>query len=842
MRWLCAILLVLTAAVAAADGDREIYIGRPVAEVLDEFRYAGQPFAYSTNLVNRELLVTVEPTATEPLQIVQQILRPHKLMIKEEAGIYLVVRFSAAGLAKGKILLVVTANASDAEMRDIAVSVEPPIEPTSRPAPGVYSFSEVPANRYLIDVTGEGYEPVRRIVDVWPGSAEVVSIGMDPAKPAIETISVSASRYEILSDVETSRFVLDQRTIQNMPDVGEDPLRVTQRLPGAAASGASAKTHFRGGEHSEVGIMLNGLRLFDPFHVRDYQSIFSAIDSRAIEGVEVYTGGFPVRFGDRMSGLVLMESLESLKPRHTEIGVSVFNSSILTTGKTVNDRWLLSARRGNLDLVINSELGQPKYYDMFAEYEHDFSADTTLSINALFADDSIKVVLETEPTELEQVISSTRNAQVWVQLRNRWSSELTSNLVLAAMSFDNQRIGSLNDEEKIIGSVYDDREVEQFTFRQDWTWTRSDQHLIQWGLEAGYAEAEYDYRNEAGYGGLSAVYEDQPETISNTAMAVPSGSSYALYFADRWRMSPKTVLEWGLRWDDQTYTDLASDSQLSPRVNLVQGIGDNTELRVSWGRYHQSQAINELQIEDGVTNFWPAQRADHYIVGLQHLFRDKYSMRLEFFHKDMAEVRPRFENLYDPLGLIPEVQPDRIRLDPISAQSRGAEITVDYSSGPLTWWASYTYSKATDRIGGRDQLRSWDQPHAFQSGISWSNEKWDVAVATSVHTGWPATDLALIEAGVDEDGEPEFVAIPGPRNVLRHATFFSLDLRVSRTWKLERGSLMAFLEVANATNRRNECCYDFDIEEDEQTGEEFFERSYDYWLPLMPAVGILWEF
>jgi hypothetical protein len=53
---------------------------------------------------------------------------------------------------------------------------------------------------------------------------------------------------------------------------------------------------------------------------------------------------------------------------------------------------------------------------------------------------------------------------------------------------------------------------------------------------------------------------------------------------------------------------------------------------------------------------------------------------------------------------------------------------------------------------------------------------------------------------------------------------------------------MAFLEVTNLTNRRNVCCFDWDIEEDEATGEEVLENSLDYWLPLMPAVGILWEF
>ena len=177
-----------------------------------------------------------------------------------------------------------------------------------------------------------------------------------------------------------------------------------------------------------------------------------------------------------------------------------------------------------------------------------------------------------------------------------------------------------------------------------------------------------------------------------------------------------------------------------------------------------------------------------------------------------------------------------------SARSSGIEISLDRSTGPLTWWLSYTYSEATDRIGGDDEFRSWDQPHAFQGGLGWSSQKWDIAVATSVHTGWPATDLTLVQDGVDEEGEPEFIAVPGARNALRHETFASLDFRIARKWKLKRGSFMAFLEVTNLTNRRNVCCFDWDIEEDEATGEEVLENSLDYWLPLMPAVGILWEF
>ena len=842
MRAVFAALLLLSAAAEAADGAAVSYAGRPVADVIDQFRDAGYPFAYSSNLVADDLIVAAEPAATEPVKIVAEILKPHRLMLKEQGDILLVVRFDADGGANGNILLVVTNKGSERPVANPDVTMDPRLEGGHQLTPGVYEFSNVTPGSYAFAIQALGYDAARRIVDVWPGETTVVSVGLAVARPEIETIAVSASRYQILRELASSRFSLDQRTIQNMPDIGEDPIRVTQRLPGAAASGASAKTHFRGGEESEIGIMLNGHPLFDPFHVRDYQSIFSAIDARAIEGVEVYTGGFPVRFGDLMSGLVLMESLEALRPRHTEIGVSIFNTSVLTAGTTADRRWLFSARRGNLDLVIDKKFGRPSYYDVFGDVEFDFSPDSTLSINALFAEDQVQVVIETDPDEIEQVTSRTKNAQVWMQLENRWSSELKSKMVLSAVSFDNTREGSLNDFAKIVGSVYDERTVKQYGFRQDFSWTSSDTHLVQWGLQANYSDATYVYRNQAEYFGLQSLYPGRDEATSLALDATPHGSNYSFYFSDRWKVLPRTIFEWGLRWDDQTYTDVPSDSQLSPRLTLLHGITPKTEFRFSWGRYHQAQGVNELQIEDGITNFWPAQQADHLIAGIQSLIREKYSLRIEMFYKDLSHVRPRFENLYNPLGIIPELQPDRIRLDPASGQSSGFEISLERTTGPLNWWTSYTLSKATDRVNGEDQLRSWDQRHAGQAGISWSSDKWELALAAGIHTGWPATKLSLVENGVDDDGEPVFVATPGARNDVRLRTFTSIDFRVSRRWQFERSSLLAFLEISNLANRKNECCYDYDFEEDEDTGEEFFGRSIDYWLPLMPAVGILWEF
>ncbi len=759
-------MLVLPAAIAAGEETSSTYAGRQLVSILEEFREAGLEIAYSTNVVNADLYVAAEPDPGTPLQIVRQVLRPHGLVVLEDAGVYVIVR--------------------QAQQR-----ASPRQDEVSAPI---------------------------------------------ATEPAIDNVIVAASRYAISRDFAASQFSLDQRTIQSMPDVGEDPIRVVQRLPGAAASGASARTHFRGGEQNEVGIMLNGNSLFDPFHIRDYQNVFSTIDARAIQGVEVYTGGFPVRYGDRMSGLVLMDSLEPEAPRHNEIGISVFNTSLLTSGSAGDTSWLFSARRGNLDLVIDPEFGQPSYFDVFGEFAWSLSPTARLSVNALYADDAVRLVLETDLAEREQVESNTRNAQVWLRLESQWSPTLVSNTVLSFVDYSNRRVGEAADEEKMIASVRDLRETRQVGLRQDWVWSPSTRHRMQWGLQVLYSDAGFDYDGQAEYFGLQAAYVDRPDELARSLTASPDGASYAAYVADRWQLSGRTLLEWGLRFDDQTYTGLSSDAQLSPRFNLMHRTSDNTELRISAGRYHQSQAIQNLQIEDGVTRYWPAQRADHLIASFHYRPFEQTNIRLEMFLKDMQRVRPRFENLYDPLGIMPELQPDRVRLEPASAAARGLEVSIEQDIGDWNWWASYTWSKVTDEIEGRDEPRSWDQRHALQAGFSRNGDTWDFSAAAHWHSGWPTTSLVLNEIGVDEDGEPLFAAVPGPRNALRLPSFASFDVRLSRTFEVSRGSLTAFIEISNLFNRRNVCCIDYDIEDGE------LESSEDYWLPLLPAIGVLWQF
>ena len=67
----------------------------------------------------------------------------------------------------------------------------------------------------------------------------------------LEPLAISASRYLLFSN---SQFFIDQRALQALPDLGEDPVRAAHRLPGTAAGGLSSRSHFRGGEHNETAM------------------------------------------------------------------------------------------------------------------------------------------------------------------------------------------------------------------------------------------------------------------------------------------------------------------------------------------------------------------------------------------------------------------------------------------------------------------------------------------------------------------------------------------------------------------------------------------------------------
>ena len=268
---------------------------------------------------------------------------------------------------------------------------------------------------------------------------------------------------------------------------------------------------------------------------------------------------------------------------------------------------------------------------------------------------------------------------------------------------------------------------------------------------------------------------------------------------------------------------------------------EGTRLRASWGRFFQPQAIDELQVEDGIDRFFSAQRSDQTILSFEQDMRDEIQLRIEAYRKQYSHLKTRFENAFDPLWLMPELQPDRVAIAPSSADVEGVEILLSRrSSGPWNWWASYSWSQATDRVDEADVARSWDQRSAVQAGIHWSDAFWDVTLAGTYHSSWPTTALSVV-TNTDASGNPVESVEVGARNAQRLGDFRSFDARVNRRFPLSRGEIDAFIEVTNALGNHNPCCVQYSVTTT-PGGAIDLGASVRHWPEIVPSFGVLWKF
>jgi outer membrane receptor protein involved in Fe transport len=659
------------------------------------------------------------------------------------------------------------------------------------------------------------------------------------AGASLEEVIVTTSRYR-LDSLPAMPIMLDSEELGLLPDLGDDPLRATARLPGAAAGDLSAKSNLRGGEVDETLVRFDGLRLFNPFHFKDFQNIFSTIDPAIVRGIEVYTGAFPASYGDRMSGVISIDSLAAANAPQSEIALSFYNASARFARSFDDGRgeWLLAARRSNLDMLLdlaNEDRGEPGYTDMYGRLGYQITDAISLTGSALRFDDD----LELNDTDFEETAVATySDAYYWLRLDYEPGPDLHGRVLVARSELDSDRTGSVDQPGIASGELADRRGFAIESVQTDWSVARTDALAFAFGAEWRHMDGHYDYRDHAEYDLLFATPGAQQEPSRDRIVSVaPSGNQLGAYTSVRAQPVERLVVDLGLRWDHQTLSDDGEDA-LSPRASVLWLLTDRTRVRAAWGRYFQAQAINELQVPDGVDEFLPPQRADHWVAGIEYQHPAEIDLRLEIYRKDYDRLRPRYENLFNAAVLLPELKPDRVRVAPQSAQAHGVELSVSRETeAPLRWWFTYSWASARDEIAGADSDRSWDQAHAFGAGLAWRTAKWELSVAGRYHSGWPTTALALAET------EPLPIVATGPRNAERLGDYRSFDARIARNFSFEdAGELTVYFEVTNLFNENNQCCVEYEITDDDEDGVPILETEPIKYLPALPSLGVIWRF
>ena len=767
----------------AGDADHVPLQGQLLSSVLSSYESLGYRFLYSTGLVRPNLRLRMEPASSDPLDRLTLALQDIGLTLyAQREGTWLIVRDTRADGATA---------------------------PTAQPSPS-------------------------------PSPASAGTLGM-------EEVIVVSSRYAV-HDTETRAHAIDLGAMSAVPRLGDDPLRITNHLPGMSTLGVSAKPHVRGGSQDELLVLFNNIELLEPFHLRDFRSIFSSFDPNLVESIEVYTGGFPARYGDRMSGVMDIHAAEVDRQRGGEINISTLSTGIAGFG-TYGDgrgRWLASARRGNLDLLtdqINASVGTPRYNDWLLQSRYTLASGAELDVGLLAYNDDIELSDFDEDGEIAS--SRYENAYAWAQLHQQLTPALDSTSLIYLGGIRHERDGLLVDEDLDNGEAFvdDRRRFQLASLLQQFRYTPTHGLHVEFGARLNYYKGRYDYDANIERGALwdflqsaaSAQDEPAPEGLRYERLR-PQGASGGIFSSLRTRLHKTISMEAGIRWDFQNY-GARRRSQFSPRFSVKLDPRPTTQIRFSAGRFFQPEAIHELQIGDGITHYQRPQYADHYILGWHQAFgTSSFSLRTELFSKSFHRPKRRYENVFNPLVLLPELASDRIGITPAKARARGVEATFSYQpDNGIMAWLSMSHAETEDYVNGEWRARAWDQGLTVSAGLSWQNERWSFGAALLRHDGWRTYRLPGLIA---EDEVPDV-----SRYSHRMRDYLTLDLRVARTWRWPGQSLTAFLEITNALNRRNLGGIEYDVEEleDDDGGFQIITNE-ETLLPLVPSLGIRWQF
>lgn len=725
---------------------------------------------------------------------------------------------------------------------------------------GRFILVNIPPGMYSVTVTGLGWEPSTvDSIRVTAGGAATVEIRLTRRVIPLSALVISPGTFVILDEAQSvSLQTLSREQIETVPQVGEDVFRSLKRLPGVASGDISTRLFLRGGHDRETLILLDGMELYEPYHLKDFEGALGIVDINTIGGIDLHSGGFPVEFGDRAAGVFDMETRNPpTEGTRTTLGLSITNATVMSQGAFADGRgqWLFSGRRGYLDIALaltDADPGfSPVYYDFLGKVKYQLGSRHLLSAHFLQAGDDLELDPDAllDEDEEGELATGWGNTYGWLTWKAFFTPRVRAQTVASGGSVSRSRVGYMSEPGRNAGpeflDVSDEADFEFFGIKQDWTVDLTDRLAFRTGFLFNRLLGHYDYRSFSRtlIAGESGDLVGIPDSLN--VDLDPDGTEYEAYGALRMQPTPWLTTEAGVRYDNRSHT---GDSDLSPRLHAMVNLGENTTLRAGWGVYQQSQGMHELEASDGETAFARSERAEQIAAGIEHRLDNGLQARVELYHRSVENPRRMYLNLWREILPFPELDGDRVRVDPEEARARGLEVLLRKDGEQFDWSASYSLGSTEALIHGDWVPQYWDQRHAVSVTVGWRpSPKWSVSAAWQAHSGWPFTpqiiEFDTLSVFQDEGLESalrwreEF----GDLNSDRLPAYHRLDLRVTRRFALAGSNLDIYLDLFNAYDQQNLRSYDY--------GTQFIGNDLKWirypdeeLLPILPSIGFRWEF
>ncbi len=677
-------------------------------------------------------------------------------------------------------------------------------------------------------------------------------------------VVISAEKTKRVSEetrMSTIEIPIDQ--IKKIPALlGEkDVLKVIQLLPGVQKGGeGSSGFYVRGGGPDQNLIILDDAVVYNASHLFGFFSLFNG---DALKSVELVKGGFPARYGGRLSSVLEMQMKDGNKEKlQGEAGIGLISSRGTLEGpiKKGKSSFLVSARRTYIDALIYPFLPPDQksgyfFYDFNAKANFIIDDKNRFYISGYFGRDRFYFRPQFEDGSKERISFNWGNATGNARWNHIINDKMFSNtsLIFSNYNLTLRLEESQSGGEDFFNLRYRSR-IRDWTVKHDVDWRPSNDHYIRMGAIVQVHRFE-----------PSAIVVQSSDLLENEVSQDPVDCiENGIYIEDDWSISPRLKINGGIRLS-HFLTEGKNYFGVEPRFSGRFMLSEDLSIKASYALMNQ---YLHLLSNTGVglpTDLWvPStdrvlpQRSNQWALGFaKDLEKPQLTITLEGYYKTMDRILGYKEGAsflqVEGFGGAEEISWE----DNVTAgqgESYGAELMVQKKFGKFTGWVGYTLSwtilQFDELNNGKKFFARYDRRHDLSIVAMYEVKEGFNLSATWVYGTGQAITLPLANYNVvaNNPGSNSFSGIfdfpglqnatyYGEKNSFRMAPYHRLDIAAQWMKKLKRSERTFELGVYNAYNRMNPFFYD--IEQSSNGTNKLVQISL---FPILPSVSWTYKF
>jgi outer membrane cobalamin receptor len=679
---------------------------------------------------------------------------------------------------------------------------------TESDANGEFSFTGLKLETYQLKVSVLNYSPIiKSDLVVYASKPLDVVIQLIPMNITLETINVDANYFSKSSDVNISTMNLDFEEIRRAPGATEDISRMLQTAPGVSIGNDQRNDIIvRGGSPSENLLLIDGIEIPNINHFNTQGSTSGAIgfiNVKFIQEANIFTGGFPSRFGDKSSGVVDIRFREgSRKKFYSDINLNVGGFGGIFEGPLFSEKgsYIVSVRRSYLELLKGAiQLSAvPNFWDINLKLNYDLSPSDKLSLIGFGSIDRIDFDGD-KTDDLDDPYGKAFSHQ------NNYVAGFNYTKIFKKGYLQTTQSNSISD--------YD---IVSYGQRQD---------TVQFNDKA--TEREHTLKTELNYqankifnlnftvGGKLAnvknnVFAKQDTTyagyIRPDLIFDNTVSTYKLFGSFNLTskfLNDNLVVNAGFRVDYFDYINLKT--YFSPRVGASYKLTPLTTINASYGIFYQAPAYLWLA-SNPINKNLNDIRSEHFILGFEQLLSPDFKFTVEAYEKRYKDYPVATEN---PTFILIDGGSDfgPNLVGPAVSAGKGYVRGIDFSLhkkltgngfyGMLNY--SYSYSNFTALVGG-EKPGAYDPTNQITliAGYQVADE-WLVGFKIKYAGGKPYTPLDINLSTQFNRG----IYATNDFNSARYPDYIRVDLRIDKKVNFKKASLVGYIEFQNLLNRKN---------------------------------------